>query len=76
MELYTHTRPANFTDSVLWNGKVVPLLRNTIKGAVWMQGEVSIPVLDLYEAYLTCLCVGTNAVCMGPSLHFAGQENA
>ena len=31
--------PSNFTDSVLWNGKVVPLLRNTIKGAVWMQGE-------------------------------------
>ena len=26
-------------DSSLWNGKVVPLLRNTIKGAVWMQGE-------------------------------------
>jgi sialate O-acetylesterase len=31
--------PSNFTDSWLWNGKVVPLLRNTIKGAVWMQGE-------------------------------------
>ena len=31
--------PSNFTDSVLWNGKVVPLLRNTIKGVVWMQGE-------------------------------------
>ena len=31
--------PSNFTDSDLWNGKVVPLLRNTIKGAVWMQGE-------------------------------------
>ncbi len=27
--------PANFTDSVLWNGKVVPLLRTTIKGAIW-----------------------------------------
>ena len=33
--------PANFTDSVLWNGKVVPLLRNTIRGAVWMQGEAN-----------------------------------
>jgi sialate O-acetylesterase len=33
--------PANFTDSVLWNGKVVPLLRTTIKGAVWMQGEAN-----------------------------------
>eukprot|EP00037_Helgoeca_nana_P020360 m.201736 g.201736 ORF g.201736 m.201736 type:complete len:298 (+) comp25237_c0_seq1:50-943(+) len=31
--------PNNFTDSVLWNGKVVPLLRNVIRGAVWMQGE-------------------------------------
>ena len=27
--------PANFTDSVLWNGMVVPLLRTTIKGAIW-----------------------------------------
>jgi hypothetical protein len=27
--------PANFTDSVLWNGKVVPLLKTTIKGAIW-----------------------------------------
>ena len=25
----------------LWNGKVVPLLRSTIKGAVWMQGEAN-----------------------------------
>ena len=25
----------------LWNGKVVPLLRNTIKGTVWMQGEAN-----------------------------------
>lgn len=33
--------PDNFTDSVLWNGKVVPYLRNTIKGAVWMQGEAN-----------------------------------
>ena len=33
--------PANFTDSVLWNGMVVPLLRTTIKGAVWMQGEAN-----------------------------------
>ena len=33
--------PANYTDSVLWNGKVVPLLRNTIKGTVWMQGEAN-----------------------------------
>ena len=33
--------PANFTDSVLWNGKVVPLLRTTIKGAIWMQGEAN-----------------------------------
>ena len=33
--------PSNYTDSVLWNGKVVPLLRNTIKGAVWMQGEAN-----------------------------------
>lgn len=32
---------SNFTDSVLWNGKVVPLLRNTIKGAIWMQGEAN-----------------------------------
>eukprot|EP00040_Diaphanoeca_grandis_P038616 m.256893 g.256893 ORF g.256893 m.256893 type:complete len:558 (-) comp34804_c0_seq1:142-1815(-) len=33
--------PANFTDSVLWNGKVVPLTRSTILGAVWMQGEAN-----------------------------------
>ena len=29
-------------DSTLWNGKVVPLLRNAIKGAVWMQGESNV----------------------------------
>jgi len=34
-------RPVDFKDSVLWNGKVVPLLRNTIKGAIWMQGEAT-----------------------------------
>ena len=33
--------PANFTDSVLWNGMVVPLLRTTHSGAVWMQGEAN-----------------------------------
>jgi sialate O-acetylesterase len=33
--------PANFTDSVLWNGKVVPLLKTTIKGAIWYQGEAN-----------------------------------
>ena len=26
-------------DATNWNSKVVPLLRNSIKGAVWMQGE-------------------------------------
>lgn len=33
--------PAGYKDSVLWNGKVVPLLRSTIKGAIWMQGEAN-----------------------------------
>eukprot|EP00035_Acanthoeca_spectabilis_P040094 m.67335 g.67335 ORF g.67335 m.67335 type:complete len:551 (-) comp9859_c0_seq1:1737-3389(-) len=33
--------PPNYNDSVLWNGKVVPLLRNVIKGAIWMQGEAN-----------------------------------
>lgn len=33
--------PSNFTDSVLWNGKIVPLLRTTIKGAIWYQGEAN-----------------------------------
>jgi sialate O-acetylesterase len=33
--------PANFTDSVLWNGMVVPLLRTVHSGAVWMQGEAN-----------------------------------
>ena len=27
--------------SVLWNGKVVPLLRNVVRGAIWMQGEAN-----------------------------------
>jgi len=31
--------PNNIVDSVLWNGKVVPLTRNVVKGVVWMQGE-------------------------------------
>ena len=31
--------PDNFTDSVLWNAQVVPLLRTVITGAIWMQGE-------------------------------------
>ena len=31
--------PTSLTDSVLWNGMVVPLLRTVHSGAVWMQGE-------------------------------------
>lgn len=31
--------PANFTDSVLWNAMVVGLLRSTVRGAIWYQGE-------------------------------------
>eukprot|EP00947_MAST-08B_sp_MAST-8B-sp1_P001432 g1432.t1 len=33
--------PAGFKDSVLWNGKVVPLTRTTITGAIWYQGEAN-----------------------------------
>ena len=35
--------PANFTDSVLWNGMVVPLLRTVHSGVVWYQGENNAP---------------------------------
>eukprot|EP00656_Telonema_subtile_P039489 TRINITY_DN44596_c0_g1_i1.p1 TRINITY_DN44596_c0_g1~~TRINITY_DN44596_c0_g1_i1.p1 ORF type:complete len:220 (+),score=30.68 TRINITY_DN44596_c0_g1_i1:177-836(+) len=31
--------PSNFSDSVLWNGFVVPLLRTSITGVIWYQGE-------------------------------------
>ena len=31
--------PTNFTDSVLWNGMIVPLLRTVHSGAIWYQGE-------------------------------------
>lgn len=33
--------PKGKNDSVLWNGMVVPLLRSTILGAVWYQGEAN-----------------------------------
>lgn len=33
--------PANYTDSVLWNGMVVPLLRTVHSGTVWYQGEAN-----------------------------------
>ena len=33
--------PDNFTDSVLWNAMVVPLLRTTHIGAIWYQGEAN-----------------------------------
>ena len=33
--------PSNFSDSVLWNGKVVPYLKTTILGAIWYQGEAN-----------------------------------
>jgi sialate O-acetylesterase len=33
--------PSNFSDSVLWNAKVVPYLKTTILGAIWYQGEAN-----------------------------------
>ncbi|XP_060070508.1 sialate O-acetylesterase-like [Ylistrum balloti] len=32
-------RAHNFDDSALWNGMISPLLRNTIYGTIWYQGE-------------------------------------
>lgn len=33
--------PTNFTDSVLWNGFMVPLLHTVHSGAIWYQGEAN-----------------------------------
>lgn len=45
-------------NSVLWNAMIHPLLRTTIKGAIWYQGEA-----DRVRAHHLALHVGT-ATCV------------
>ena len=48
--------PSNFTDSVLWNAKVVPYLKTTILGAIWYAAMASFSFphrIDMLQAYLS-----------------------
>ncbi|XP_060070512.1 sialate O-acetylesterase-like [Ylistrum balloti] len=55
--------------SALWNGMVTPLLRNTIYGAIWYQGESNINEPELYACQFPAMISDWRHKFSAASLH-------